>query len=264
MVAYWIQGLRSDVDKYSDSWIPLTYGRILGTTNSLPSGTKTSQSESLLNIGANSYYYVGFEHPSFGRQVFAFEPDFSDMGRTLFKVSPFDTGAVATGRISTVSDEFALNTPEQKKALVSKYSFGRCYQDQFSEWTKSAYDTTYVSEYVGGKVPSKHYCAEIAIPSSGSVSDARCWVWEARTSKETLPDTTSEKEETVNLKLCHIWITADDMDFLKGETIRNLEYAIGDRKRIINFLNNNTKVTRVEGLDASREARRWLEVNQQW
>lgn len=264
MVAYWIQGLRSEISKPARSWITITQGRILGVVDHIPSGAKTSQSEQLLSIGANTYFYIGFMHPFFGRQVFAFEPDFSGRGKMAFKVSPFDTGALATGRIQTDPDILQLESEDQKRGFVERYSFGRSYQTKFSEWTKTVFSEDYISDYVDGTFPSKHYCAGIVIPKSGDESDARCWVWEARTSKSAEVSRNSDTDYTVDLCLCHIWMNADDMDLLKRKMIDNPEYAVGDKKRMLEFLNDKMKLTRVGSGEASAVAQEWLEVRQQW
>lgn len=264
MVAYWIQGLRSDISKHEYTWIMITRGRILGEADHVSSGVKTLQSERILDIGTNSYFYIGFMHPSFGRQVFAFEPDFSGRGEKTFKVSPFDTGALATGRMLTDPNILQLESEDQKRHFVGEYSFGRSYQAEFSKWTKTVFSADYVSDYVDGRLPNKHYCAGIVIPDSGDELDARCWVWEARTSKNTKTSRNTPVNDTTDLSLCHIWMNAIDVDFLKQETISNPGYAVGDKKRVLNFLNDNMRLTRVGSGDASEEARKWLEANQQW
>lgn len=260
MVAYWIQGLRNDRDSSDGSWIPLVCGRMLNHPDREPSGAKTSTSERILGIGHNSYYYLGFSHPDFGMVLFAFEPCVSSGGKKTFSVSPFDTGALATGKLDAPS----LSSQEQKRAFINQYSYGRNYQSKFSDWTKQAYSPNYVQDYVEGKPPSSHFCAKIMIPQAGSSSDARCWVWEARVPKQDMSDGLSNAGNTIDLSLDRIWIGAQHLKELRASVYDNPRLGETDGERIIDFLNDDTKIIRVDGDDASEEARKWLEVNQKW
>lgn len=260
MVAYWVQGLRSAVNSSNGSWMPLVYGRMLNQPYRVTPGAKTSTSERILGIGSNSYYYLGFTHPEFGMLIFAFEPFVSSGGRDTFCVSPFDTGALATGKLKASN----LSTRKQKRALINQYSYGRNYQSQFSNWTKRAYSPHYVQDYVEGKPPSFHLCAQIMIPSAGSDCDARCWVWEARVPTRNTSTGSSNAVDRIDLSLDRIWIKTQHWKELKASVFGNQSFTKCDRERIIAFLNDSKKVIRVNSGDASEEARKWLEMNQKW
>lgn len=260
MVAYWIQGLRGKRVSSNGSWIPLVYGRMLNLPDQGPSGAVTSTSERTLGIGHNSYYYLGFTHQEFGMLIYAFEPVVSSKGKDTFSVSPFDTGALATGRMNGLN----LSSQEQKRAFVSEFSYGRDYQSKFSDWTKRAYSTNYVQDYVDGKPPSCHFCGQIMIPETGSGSDARCWVWEARVPTRNTTGGLSNAKDAIDLSLDRMWINARHWKELKASVFGNPGLANPDRERIIAFLNDSEKVIRVDNSDASEEARKWLEVNQKW
>jgi len=158
----------------SDPWQHLLHARITGRFLDLSDSAKTSHAEEVLGMSPNVYFYVNAPHPHFGQQVAVFRlEDVSDP--RYVRVSPFDSGGLATGKIPLRKSL----APHELIELFQTHSYElRDYWVEFLTWARAAYRR--LANYVESREPSFHVVEEVDLPGCTS---SQAWLWEARMHK---------------------------------------------------------------------------------
>ncbi|MEV8267635.1 hypothetical protein [Microbacterium sp. NPDC076911] len=219
MPLLWTQGLRPEDPKgvHSMSRHEVLWRRLTGQFEQLKSGYVTGSSEAVLGIGRNCYYYVGYTDPAFNVDIVVFSNHRPD-GDAHTRVSPFDTGGIATNKASFASPM----TKNDRIALVVKNSFavGR-YQASLETWLSSGF--TSPNGYTHKEVP--HTAFDPAIDISAS-KDERDWRWEGRVAAIDFVDVPLEPVAVFFAKpgmLAYIdWVTYD-LSWPAGEKKAHLD-----------------------------------------
>ena len=168
----WTQGMRRFVPtppSRAMPWQEVLWRRLTGRFGGLRSGETTRDSEIILGIDRNVYYYLGSCHPDFGLFVATFGEHSPDAVPAT-AVSPFDTGGIAQGHIP-------LTTPILPKALVKRDSYKvGAYQANFNAWVSAAYPAR--DDYPTPQRPKFVVSPEIDL--AAAEDDGRAWMWEGR------------------------------------------------------------------------------------
>lgn len=166
-----VQGVRPKAVTANDQWMPELYLRATGQLARLKSSRTTSGAEHLFDIPASTYYYVGRPHPHFG-ELITHTRLVASAGSPRARVSPFDTGGLATNQIALEADA----TPAE---ILRRYSFRpRWFAWRFWRWIGSAFDDA--SAYVRGQRPRRRAVPEFDLDACAD----QAWTWEYRIPKD--------------------------------------------------------------------------------
>lgn len=170
----WISGIRPPAT--TDIWQERVYAALVNRFSDGISHPRTTEAESGLDIRPSVYWYVMRSSQHFGFIVFVWHESAGvKWTASDGAVTPFDTGGLWHGRISTV----VPLTDVQKRDLVVRVSTALPdWRDSFERFLAENYDRP--DEYVNGLPPRK---GVPEIRYDGNNRDP-AWTWEARVRKD--------------------------------------------------------------------------------
>lgn len=154
-------------------WTVFVSRVLLGTP--LEPTAKTAKTESGLGIKTSRYWFIGRADASRGQFLFRWRATVDDWPAEELGVTPFDTGGLFTGELST---KLKLSETEIRKVFSNYSKPLKGWLGEFAHHLSQHYDSPV--NYIGGKIIPRPGLPEIDYEKALQKQDcALAWTWEA-------------------------------------------------------------------------------------